>query len=129
MLVFFNKFLLKWEVKSRRLSNSSWKFEFSVFSGNNVFFSLEMVIFTTLFWLTLWNSTSNGTMLFRGCLTLFTSTLKFTTLIRCCSTLEIPKFKYATLLQRWFDDLTSRCHINQKTTLKKLSNVCWVCWW
>ena len=88
--VFFNIFFFKLGVKWKRLWNSSKNFEFSVFNLNWFFmFSLEMVIFTTLFprWPTLWNLTLKRTKLLPRCLTLLTWTLKCTTLIWRCSTL------------------------------------------
>ena len=76
-----------------------------------------MVIFTTL-----WKSTLKMA-LFRRCLTLFKSTLFNSALFNVVNFNVDVHNVISTLIWRC---VTSRCHINPKTTLKRRWNVCWV---
>ena len=119
--IFLNIFLLKWKKKWRKfwaqciLLSSKILFHFWIKAWFLFFF--QMVIFTTL-----WKSTLKMA-LFRRCLTLFKSTLFNSTLFNVVNFNVDVHNVISTLIWRC---VTSRCHINPKTTLKRRWNVCWV---
>ena len=108
--------------KWRKMLSPTYSLKFKniiLFLNRGLYFFFQMLIFATLFRRC---PTLKMKTLFRCCLTLFSWTLKNTTLFYVVNfNVDIHKV-VSTLMWRC---VTSRRHINLKTTLNRRWNVCW----